>query len=507
GDSGTVQNGRDGTDGANGMDGSSGSDEPCGSDCGTLINIDIDSVVNIDLGDVTNLVTTTVNEVMNLTEVVNNITDITNNVTSDITNIVTTIIDTVLNSGEGGLTLVLDGVLSDLTTLNLDLISGDTVLNLVDQAIDISPVADIVGGLLGMDSLTLVDLNSVYDILGGPGHGHASGDTDLGLGLDAALGNLDLVNGITDVAFNPVEDLVGDIDILGNLGLDLFGNNETSNGAGDSDLTLGLDIDLVNHDLLGGGIDVPLDVVESITGDIDLDLGIAANLLGQTADGLVDNLAGGTGTENVISVAGDALGGVADGLLGTLVDGETPDILSGGDIGGILPGIQIDFIEADADGIDFDAPLHDILPVFGGGEANDVTGDTDIILNLDIDVAGLEVPEVDLDIPLDPIESITGDIDLGLGAAISLLDGSPATGGLGDILGGEYPLAGGGEDAGDQIAWPENILPDPGDLIGDTLGGISAPALPDPVGGVAEGLGGLLGGHGGHGGHHGGLFG
>jgi hypothetical protein len=52
---------------------------------------------------------------------------------------------------------------------------------------------------------------------------------------------------LLDVVFNPVEDLVGDIDILGDVGLGLFAPDHS---AGDTDLNLGLDLDIVDNGLL-----------------------------------------------------------------------------------------------------------------------------------------------------------------------------------------------------------------------------------------------------------------
>jgi hypothetical protein len=513
GDNTQVRDGQDGASGHNGNDGADGT-----GDGEPVVNIDIDNVLNVDLGDtdlgdVTNLITETVNDIVNITEVVNNITDITTDVTNNITDIVNTVIDAILPDSEG-LTLALDGVVSDLTHLDLDLINGDTVMNLVDQTLDLTPVTDLTALLPGLGGglPSLLDIHSIHDLLGGPGHEHLPSDTDLALGLDGALGNTDLVNGVTDVLFNPVEDLVGDIDIAGDLGLDLLGGSETSNAVGDTDITLGLGLDLADTGLSDGGIHIPLDAVETITGDIDLDLGVATDLLGDTADGLVDGFAGGTGTDGLLPGVGDALGDLTNDLPipggGTDADGGS--------------GLQIDFVDSDIVDLDIDAPLDNVMPVFGNGtpeinvgmellgsgETDNGAGDTDISIGLDASVAGIEVPDIQIDIPLDPVEQIVGDIDLDIGAAIDILNETPDTGILGDL-----PLPSGvtgDADTGGIGAWTENALPDltGGDLAGDLLGGVSEPVLPDPVGGVAEGLGGLLGGQGGsHGDHLGGLFG
>lgn len=665
---GNGDDGESGTSGADGINGTDGEgttiinvDNSIDVDIGdVLIDIDIGDIIVdlgdltiVDLGDVTNLITTTITEIFNLTEVTNNITSIINN-----------FFDNIFGDGQG-LTLHLDAILSDLTSLNLDVLSGDTVTNLISEVIDLSPVTDLLAPITSGSDLMLVDLHSLISILDGHNE-HRPGDTDLGIGLIGDLGGLNLLDGVIDVAFNPVEDLVGDIDILADLGLDLF-NADTS--AGDTDLTLGLGLDLVDHELLdmalldtglldnsllntglldiaGDGLELNLDLVEDILGDIDLDIGAGADLLGQTADNVIDGLAGGSGDDTLLANVGDMAGDLVDDLAGGILDdtpsdglldgvtdildgqiledilggdiadggvddilngdvlgdlpvadilggvlgdlpgggdnplGDLADNLLGGDVTDILDGqILEDVLGGDtADGgitdilngdlptgdllgglpLDDigDNPLNDLLDqdLLGGGDSPDVladadigllgndiadidqgalldplepvtgdvdldlgtgldllgdnetdnaAGDSDVSIDLDLDVAGIELPDLDfIDVPLDPVEDILGDIDLDINGAIDLLNADTSDGGIADLAGGNSP--------GDDIpGWPENTLPDAGDITGglaDALGSV----LPDPVGGVAEGLGSLLGGSGGgadHQPHHGGLFG
>ncbi len=615
------QSGKSGTDGINGNNGEGTTitnvDNSIDVDIGdVLVDIDIGDIIVdlgdltiIDLDDVTNLITTTITEIFNLTEL-----------TNDITSIVNNLINNIFGGGEGGLTLHLDAILSDLTSLNLDVLSGDAVTNLISEVIDLSPVTDLLAPITGGNDLMLVDLHSLISILDGHNE-HRAGDTDLGIGLIGDLDGLNLLDGVIDVAFNPIEDVVGDIDILADLGLDLF-NADTS--AGDSDLLLGLGLDLVDHELLdtalldtglldnsllntglldiaGDGLELNLDLVENILGDIDLDLGAGADLFSQTTDNIIDGLAGGSGDDTLLADAGDLLGDIAGGILdGTpaegLLDGGITDILdgqiledvlgdlpSGGDnplgdladnlLGGIpgadLPGGDVtDILDGqiledvlgnglgDVLGGDIaDGALNDLLDqdLLGGGDSPDVladadigllgndiadidqgalldplepvtgdvdldlgtgldllgdnetdnaAGDSDISIDLDLDVAGIELPDIDfIDIPLDPVEDILGDIDLDINGAIDLLNADTSDGGIADLAGGN--------GSGDDIpGWPENTLPDAGDItgaLGDTLGSV----LPDPVGGIAEGLGSVLGSGGGtdYQPHHGGLFG
>lgn len=632
------QNGTSGTDGINGTDGDGATitniDNSIDIDIGDIlvdihigdIAIDLGDLTIIDLGDLTNLITTTVTEILNLTEV-----------TDDITSIVNNIFNNIFGGGEGGLTLHLDAILSDLTSLNLDILSGDTVTNLISEVIDLSPVTDFLAPITGGGNFMLVDLHSIISILDGHNE-HRPSDTDLGIGLIGDLGGLNLLDGVIDVAFNPIEDVVGDIDILADLGLDFF-NADTS--ADDTDIVLGLGMDLADHefldtalfdtglldnsllntgllDIAGDGLELNLDLVENILGDIDLDIGAGADILGQTAENVVDDLAGGSGDDTLLANTGDLLGDLASGILdgmptedlldggmtdildgqiledvlgGDIADGGLTDILNGnaledlpvedilgdvlngglGDIlgdgvgdlpssddnplgdladnllggipGGDLPGggdiadgalndlldqdilgggdspdvfanADIGLLGNDIADIDQGALLDPLEPVtgdvdlylgtgldlLGDSETNNTAGDSDISIDLDLDVAGIELPDVDfIDIPLDPIEDILGDIDLDINGAIDLLNADADDGGISDLAGGS--------GSGDDIAgWPENTLPDAGDIsgaIGDTLGS----ALPDPVGGVAEGLGSILGGNGDQQPHNGGLLG
>ncbi len=539
-------------------------------DLGDIINA---GDILIDLGDVTNLITTTITSITDIVEIINicdllNITEIVNNTVNNVTNILTEVL------GGGGLTLNLDVLLSEISHLNLDVLLSDTTIATLNQIIDLSDTFTLVeqvtslqnlitldlGGALnlwndaqgpdtdiilntdlnlaGLDlpSLDLdvpldpieaivgdidLDLNAALELtddltgnlLDGIGLGtDAGGDTDLAVDLGAALPGLDLPDVPLDAVFNPLEDMAGDIDLGGGLGLDLSGGGgETDNNAGDSDMTLGLDLDLIDSDLLGADLDIPLDPIEEITGDIDLDLGLAADVLGDAADGLVDGISGGTGEDTLLGDVGDLLGDTAGDILPGLDGGS-----SGNDP---APDIQIDFIDGAPGDADLDAfldPVEEIagdvdigivpgIGLAGDSETGNGAGDSDLALNLDLGLPGTDLPGIDLDIPLDPVEDLTGDIDLDITAALDLLNGDGAGGGL------PGALADTGGAVQDIISWPESTLPDPGGLLGGGGGddGGLGSILPDPVGSVSEGLGGLLGGgdHGGGHHHHGGLFG
>ncbi len=514
-----------------------------------IYNNTTETVTNIT-EDVTNIVNNTVNNVTDiLNNTVNNVTDIVNNTLNNVTDIVTNIFDGTPLPDLGPIGIDLDATLTDITTLNLDIIGLGGVTNVLHETLDLggilTPLAPITGTLLsgvslpaiidpfdpdtsvgdtdlhvGLDlqSLNLpfpdialnIPLDPVEALLGDidvsldlteqllnilPLGGNDA-DTDLSLALTppdilAPVLNpvLDLVDAVDSPLINPVEDLVGDIDIGGTLGLGLLGISDTDGpGMADTDIALPIDLDLVNHDILNEAIEIGLDPVENLVGDIDLDLSIAGDFLGQAADNLLDNLDGGTGTDNLLSGIGDLASSIVDETLNGLSSViEVPELVSGL-------------------GIDLLAP-----------DANETT-DTD----LSIDLAFIDPVEVNLDF----VESLTGDIDLNVdlenvgGIAMDALQGTidGALGLLGGGLSGPSVtdglsgLLGGGGGVPDIISgWTETILPDVsgalgGGLAGDLLGGAGAflpdpiiplpvPALPAPVGGGHHGglLGGLFG--------------
>ncbi len=552
-------NGTNGTNGSSGTNGINGQDGTGGGD--TIINEFIDLTELIELGDVIiNL------DDINLGDIIVDLGDLTIIDLGDVTNIITTTITDITNILtnilDGGITLNLDAILSNVTDLDLDLILGDTVFNLIDQIIDLSPVTNLLDPILDLDGLILGEIHSGLSLFENGNHQHQPGDMDIGLGLNTVLGDLPLLNGVTDIILNPVEDILGDIDILADVGLDLFNTDNIDNANGDTDLSLDLGIGALDGTLLGGGIHVPLDLVENILGDIDLDIGAATNLLGNMAEGIVDNFAGGSDTPNLVSGVGDLVHNLAGDLLpdighgsplanlgldlfgngetdngagdtdlalgntgfdipldpleqltgdidlditdiGGLVaditggigniggDAQNPDLTLESDLGAlnqIVPQLDIaqalDAIEPLTGDIDLASGV--TLDLLGDNETDNAAGDSDIDLDLDLNVLGIDIVEIDfLDIPLDPIEHIVGDIDLNLNTALDLLNPQVNDGGVGDLL----------NNNGDGfLGWTENVLPDLGDLFGDSGSHGIENILPAPVGDIAEGLGGLLGG-------------
>lgn len=522
------------------------------------LSTDLTEIVNNTVNNVTditeNLTEVINNTVNNVTDITDNLTEIINNTVTNVTSIVNNVPDGLPLDDLGPIGLDLDLALSDLTSLNLDVIGLGGVTNVIDTVLDLTPILDpvtnLTGDLLtGVSVLALLDpfnpdtsandtdlnigvdlgllnlpipdlaldipLDPVESLLGDidlsldvteqllnilpPVGGGNNPDTDLGLDLQSpellapALDPvLDLAENTVNGVFNPVEDLAGDIDIGGEVGLELLGIGDAGNDAPgtDSDISIPLNLDLVDSDLLDNALDINLDPIEHLTGDIDLDLGIAGDVLGQTADNLIDGFSGGTGTDNLLSGIGDIAGAIV---------GET------------LTGIE-DFVAVPdlVSDISFDLLAPDANP----------ESDTDLTL----DIALIDPVEINLDL----VESIAGDLDIGINAeniagsvmdtlettldtAICLL-GNTQGGGLGELPGLSSLLGGDGNDGGGLPggSWTETLLPDVGNLLGGGLGDLggldsvipdpvlAAPVIPLPLPLPALPL---------LGGHHGGLFG
>ena len=157
--------------------------------------------------------------------------------------------------------------------------------------------------------------------------------------------------------------------------------------------------------------------------------------------------------------------------------------------------VNLDPVEAivgDID-VDTDAGIDLLSP---GADTSQGGVDEDLVVDADLDVAGVDVLDVDLDVNLDPVEEIAGDIDLGVDADADLLaEGGDATDsdvtdalsmvGNDESAGSEESGSGLGElsfDDGD-TAESENDAP-----VDNEDGDI----LPDPSGSVLEGLNGVI---------------
>ena len=265
----------------------------------------------------------------------------------------------------------------------------------------------------------------------------------------------------------------------------LFGGGH---GGNDVDIDLNTDSNILSqfpvgdavNDILGNLLDVEvtLDPLEAILGDIDIPVNLDLNALNPSQ------------------------------LLNTIVDGDILFDSGSGLLGGILGNDN----ETDTDlSLDLGLGLGDVIP--GGGLLDSI---------------------LDIDIGLDPIESLLGDIDIGIDLQAGLLNpqellsieigsfnGDGVVGGIVDAVLGSDGILGNviGDGLSAIIPWPEASVGGGnsgglGGVLDNVLGGGGGISLPDPIGSITEGLGTIFHGasssHGGSssgGGLIGGLFG
>ncbi len=321
----------------------------------------------------------------------------------------------------------------------IDIVAAGSIEGAIEETVDaVENLGETVEDLLDPQTIddVLSDTSDTIDsVLAGVGENLLGGDNDSGNDSDlvAALDVdpiVDAVNNITDdidVVLDPVEDLVGDVDLELDGGIDLLGDSETSNDAGDTDLNLGANLDILDTDIVDVDLgEVNLDPLEAVVGDIDLDLGLATDLLNNAADPDLNEGLGGSGDDTLLSDLGDFVEDAGEAL-----------------VGGVLEGVEDALLD------DFDPHIGDVLAIDGGDET---AGD-----------GGL--PTLD-------------DTDLDISDVLSILDGDNATvsdlGDIDDTSWTETTLDAGG-------------LFD--DVIGGLSG--EGDVLPDPTGTMAEGLGAL----------------
>ena len=347
----------------------------------------------------------------------------------------------------------------------------------------VDDVTDVVDGLVG--GITGGLFGGVF------GHNNTNQDnTDSDVTADAGVEivDADIVDAGVEAIIDPVEDVVGDLDIDLDADTNLLNPSGTDNDAGDSDVVVPVDLDVADTDLIGGDLEVELDPVEAIVGDVDLDLGAAADVLGDQADGVVNDGAGGTGEDTLLADIGDGLEDIAEAVIPGLNgdDNAQSDLTVDSDIDLVDENLADTDIDAVLDPVeevvgDIDAALNAQTDLLGDNETDNESGDSDLSVDIDIDlVDAIDVVDVEVDIPLDDVEAITGDIDLDLNSAINLLNPDSSESSIG-----------GSEAGSDEQEWTESTIVDGGGLFDDVLGGIGGDmdTLPDPSGTVGEGLG------------------
>lgn len=256
-----------------------------------------------------------------------------------------------------------------------------------------------------------------------PDNGGEETDTDLILDLDGDLLDTGIIDTVTEVILDPVEQIAGDIDI--NIGADgtlLGGEGSTLNISNDS--------------LLG---QIPL-----TNGNITLDIPLLNNILPSVTEPLtpvLDNIGNvldiGDNTLNPLGGLNDFIPdpGLLDALLGSPDDSGDTDLVL--DIGADIPGVAsldavqdviLDPVENIVGDIDIDV----------GVDTGILNGDSGLGVSLNPDIAGLDVPE------------INADLDLGT------LDGLPVVGNL-------------TETVTETLTNPEDFLQDPIGTVTETV--------------------------------------
>ncbi len=112
-----------------------------------------------------------------------------------------------------------------------------------------------------------------------------------------------------EVAIDPVEDLAGDVDTHLDISMDPLGFDEskTDNSAGDEDVTTTIDGDVVDQSVVNANTEVSADPLEEVVGDVDVSMEAATDVLDESADDVLDDGAGGSTDESVTADLGNAV--------------------------------------------------------------------------------------------------------------------------------------------------------------------------------------------------------
>ncbi len=543
-----------------------------------VTNLGDNIISNLLEGDTTELVNTVVNEVSEITETVNNVLEtlnlgdivnlgdvvnevINNDTVQNITNTATTLVDNTIDTVQNitnTATTIVDNTVNTVTNLVTDLLGGghlaldlntdalgslglgagvvveDTITGAIDTSLLSGGAGTLINGLTGLDLPLVADTgaNIGFNLLnGGDGTDNATGDSDLSInGLD--------IPGVTlpDIALDPVETIVGDIDISLNVPSDLTdpqglveGVQDVAGNLGNLDLADAQDVvDLLGAESADGGLGVDLfgnemgqdfdltgnDIVGNLETTLDEGAGAVDDLLAtggdvtSLSDSLSETLDTVTGDTSDVTDVIDPLTNALEDTLGSALDtGTISDTVQDGVDQGV--GI-IDDITGSQDLTD---PVSSLLDASGTND-NSGTGLIEQIVQTTedtVDQAGNVIGDISgQDGLTDPVETLLGtNVD-------------PLTQTLDSDLSDALDLLGGTQSASDSGStdivldslWTDSTSGD-GGLFGDIISGTSGSTdiLPDTGGSVAEGIGaldvpsggsggGLLGG----GGHLGGLF-
>ena len=329
-----------------------------------------------------------------------------------------------------------------------DTIIGGNPTNIVQEIIgDVTgtnPVGDLLDTLLG------------------------GGDpTDTDLTLNVAGQNLDLG---TAVNLDPVENLLGDIDL--NIGTGLLGGADGQGGL----LGLGIDGSADN-----GLLSPVMDTVDSLLGNVQLgDAGPAndaLNTVGDTLQGATDllgNVLDAAGSDTPLADVTSAVTSGAESLLSNVSDSlgtlAEPVTDTASNIVQDTTGLVGDVLDATGS----DTPIADAVTAVSDG-VNSLTGDvsqlTDSLLGsgntADTDLTA-QLGDINLGVNLDPVEQVLGNIDLGVSATPGA-DGSLL--GLDTTAVADNPILSPVTDAVDSLV--DNVQVGDVSTVTDTLGTIT----------------------------------
>ena len=259
-----------------------------------------------------------------------------------------------ISHGEDGITIGIDTVLLDIPVLDATVNLDVPLVNpVVDAVLDITD--PVLGGVT--DTVQpIVDgigdtVESIIDSLLGEPWDN-NGDVDLSVHQDLGLPQI-------DVNLDVIENIVGDIDIVADI-------DRTDDG-------VSIDLDTIVAD-------IPL-----VNADLDLDVPIVMPVVNDIVDpvaGLLDNVTSADTLENLVDNPFETLGDIVEDAVETVGDV----------IEGAVTGLQ-DAVE-------------DTLSQIG--KQDNSADDVDIAITTPLGLPPIEIS-------LDAIENITGDIDLGLG--------------------------------------------------------------------------------------------
>lgn len=402
-------NGTNGTDGRDGADGTAG---PGGND-GTDGTDGMDGTDGNGGQDGTTIFYTVIN---------NNNSSSSSSVTNNYTYTYNTENNTTVNNGDITFAPVIENIVNVTTG---DILSN---INLGDINLGDVHLGDINLGDINLGDIT-IDLGDLLPILGGGGDNDPN-DVDLHIGNSLGLPEI-------NVNLDLVESIIGDIDI--SIVQDL------TNGV----LSLDLDALALGSELLDTVIPVDLSALESLTDTVE-------NLAGNLIDNLLNG--GESDPDADLSIVTDLLPldlhiplDPVEALIGDIdidiVQSLTEDGALNLDVGAVVAGLDVlnETIPLDL------SPVTDIADTLGELAQNILpglgqpggSGDTDLSLTMDL------LP-IDIQVSLDPVEALLGDIDISIDEALSsgnplatvdafLLNTDVLDVDLGDMSGGLIP--------------------------------------------------------------------